>query len=323
MPLLNPPDILPEAMRFLVRALLALPAPPTREELVDLVAPPGLAEAMASAEPSDEPNAGDEADVRSTGRLIADRSLTALRTISLVHEDKGAVVLADRVRQRCRQPRDLESGTFAGLLLERVVGDGAGEGDPDARGVGDLFHGLELLHAAGDPLRPFDSFDEGAGRRRFIEWQQERLGLDRSGWPVANRERWLPLRRWAVYLGAGRLVSGRLMADGSTALERSLRALPSRDYPIDDFVQRCVATLPFLDANGSPFGHDVEGERAVLSPGMSLTFAALRAKGLLTLYSKSDTGGRTMRVRADRSLDERVTHVSWSVRGPRTGAVHG
>lgn len=40
MALLNPPDILPEAMRYLVRALLALRAPRVdRDELIGLVAP--------------------------------------------------------------------------------------------------------------------------------------------------------------------------------------------------------------------------------------------------------------------------------------------
>ena len=49
MALLNPPDILPEAMRYLVRALLALRPPRVdRDELIGLVAPPGLTEAMGS-----------------------------------------------------------------------------------------------------------------------------------------------------------------------------------------------------------------------------------------------------------------------------------
>ena len=45
MALLNPPDILPEAMRFLVRTLLAAPDQELdRSDLISLVAPRGQAD---------------------------------------------------------------------------------------------------------------------------------------------------------------------------------------------------------------------------------------------------------------------------------------
>ncbi len=75
MPLLNPPDILPEAMRFLLRAVLAHQGGRcTKAALLALVAPEGLAEAMRPLD-SDKEDDSDGENTAASGRLIADRSL--------------------------------------------------------------------------------------------------------------------------------------------------------------------------------------------------------------------------------------------------------
>ena len=89
MPLLNPPDILPEAMRFLLRAVLAhRGARCPKPELLALVAPEGLTEAMRPLD-SDKDNNPDLDNTAASGRLIADRSLSALISLGLVLRTRG------------------------------------------------------------------------------------------------------------------------------------------------------------------------------------------------------------------------------------------
>ena len=97
MALLNPPDILPEAMRFLVRALLAVRDQELdRSELISLVAPRGLTEAMDSIAAGDaDLSAADPDDLRTGGSIIAEASLDGLRTLGLV-EQNGTPGQADR-----------------------------------------------------------------------------------------------------------------------------------------------------------------------------------------------------------------------------------
>ena len=96
MALLNPPDILPEAMRFLVRALLAVQDQELdRSELVSLVAPRGLTEAMDSiAAADDDPSGVDPDDLKAGGTIIAEASLRGLTTLGLVKQSGDRVKLA-------------------------------------------------------------------------------------------------------------------------------------------------------------------------------------------------------------------------------------
>jgi hypothetical protein len=314
MALLNPPDIVPEAMRYLIRALLAVPGKAAPEaELKDLVAPPGLAEAMTAvrAEDDEEPTSEDEREVKATGTTIAEASLAALRTLDLVTGGRERMVLGTDAPSHWKRAQDITAGEFSTGLLASLRSHYRPADSADSGGADDLVHGLTMLYAAADPLNPFISFDSGRGRR-FIDWQRDKLGDDADRWPLYNRERWLPLRRWAVYLGVGRLVGSALMPDASFAIERNLR-LEVREYSVEEFVQRCLTILPFLDTGGSLFGHDAEAEadHAILSPGLSLTLTILEAKGRIGLLKRSDVGGRTLRIGPDRTPDQRVTHVRW------------
>ena len=115
MALLNPPDILPEAMRYLVRALLALRQPQIdRDELIALVAPPGLTEAMDSlaADAADTSEAEPD-DLRTGGSIIAESSLDALRSLGLVcagrqsdHVERGSRGPVEEAI-RCHRTRDV------------------------------------------------------------------------------------------------------------------------------------------------------------------------------------------------------------------------
>jgi len=314
MPLLNPPDIVPEAMRYLLRALLAVPGQALSEaELKDLVAPPGLAEAMAavSAE-DDEDSPDDEREAKGTGQTITEASLAALRTLDMV-TGRAERWTPGPDASRWARAKDITAREFASALLASLRKHHAPPGSSKSGGADDLVHGLSMLYSAADPFTPFDCFDSRRGSRRFVDWQKDRLGDDSKRWPLANAERWHPFRRWAVYLGTGRIVGTALIPDASIAMERSLR-LQEQEYSIEEFVQQSLAVLPFLDSRGSMFGHDaeVEADHAVLSPGLSLTLTILEAKGTVAFSRRSDVGGRTLRVRSDRSFDQRVTHVLWN-----------
>src|ERR1700741_5511344 len=101
MALLTPPDILPEAMRFLLRAVLAHRGGRCEKRvLIALVAPEGLTEAM-KALGSDKDDDTDAENTAASGRLIADRSLTALVSLGLVTMDGPEVGGAESTHPSC------------------------------------------------------------------------------------------------------------------------------------------------------------------------------------------------------------------------------
>jgi hypothetical protein len=322
MALLNPPDILPEAMRFIVRAMLALPGGEVdREELMSLVAPAGLAETMTAMgrDSEDVDDEEERSDTKSGGQKIAKDSLTALQTLGIVQILRDTVVFA-KLPDSWKKPLDVRADRFSMHLLQQVLTTA----DPtvpigDSQGVMDLVHSLAVLHYAENPLQPFTGLEPGKGKkdpsRHFAEYQTNLFGDDRSNWPIPNREQWLPLGRWAPYLGLARTVGQRgLIADASIALSQGLSDLAAGDYPIDEFVSRCATAVPFLD--GGPFHFADEqsgsGEHGVLSPGLSVSLRQLEAGGLLSFDRKSDIGTRSIRVTSDNSNDIVVSHVKWA-----------
>ena len=322
MALLNPPDALPEAMRFLLRALLALREPDVdRDELVGLVAPPGLREAMEFGGPDAADESGDEPDddTRTGGNLIAERSLDMLRMLGLVQQHGRRVALDGAATRRWKNPADVSPRSLADVLLELVLE----MADPEVPigesvGVADFVQALVFLHTAGQPLRPFDRFEsadtKGPPRRSFAGFQNKVVGLDRKAWPVFNGARWQSFRRWSCYLGMARPAGTTgLIPDASSALARRLAAPAPGDYDVREFVARCAAAIPLLDGGALQFGYDpqAEGEHAFLSGGLSISLLQLEADGLLTMDTRSDTGGRTLRLQSDGTADRRVTTVVW------------
>ena len=323
MALLNPPDILPEAMRFLVRALLAVREQELdRSELISLVAPRGLTEAMNSIAAGDTDLSGaDPDDLKTGGSIIAGASLDGLRTLSLVEQSGNRVKLAGAAAH-WKTPSDASPDSMCRVLLDAVFQ----MGDSDAsHGIGDLIQALVLLHTAEQPLRPFDTF-ESVGRangRGFADRQAEALGPVRKDiWPVPNPEQWLPLRRWASYLGMARSVgTAGLIPDASEALIWRLPTITPGDYDVRDFIARCASAVPILDGGALQTGHDplYEGDHAVLSGGLSISLLQLEADGFLTMDQRSDASGRTLRLRPDGSADRIVTTIIWEKTAIRRG----
>jgi hypothetical protein len=333
MALLNPPDILPEAMRYLVRALLALRQPQAdRDELVGLVAPRGLTEAMESLAVGAAETADSESDdLRTGGAVIAGASLDALRWLGIVEQNGNRVMLSGVAADQWKKPGDVTARAICRVLLDAVLQ----AADPEApygetSGSTDLVQAVVLLHSADQPLMPFDRFEIGraarSNGRAFADWQSACCGPKRTEtWPVPNPEQWLSFRRWAPYLGLARPVgTNGLIPDASEALIRRLPALQSGDYDISDFVARCARAVPILDGGALRAGQEfrADGDAGVLSGGLSVSLLQLEADGFMTMpRPESDIGreGCILRVRPDRSGDRRVTTVTWNVTPVRRG----
>src|SRR4051812_16829760 len=108
MALLTSPDAVPEALRFVVRALLLSKDRSIEEnELLGLVAPPGLVESMSSIASDVDAGLEDESDKKTGGRTIASQSIEALSTLDLVVKEKGTVRLAETAVSRWKRPEDV------------------------------------------------------------------------------------------------------------------------------------------------------------------------------------------------------------------------
>jgi hypothetical protein len=261
----------------------------------------------------------DPDDLRTGGSIIATASLDALRRLRVVEQSGNRIRLADVGAARWKSPADVSPRSMCQVLLDAALQ----RADPD--GAGDLIQALNLLHVAGEPLRPFDTFELlAAGRtgRSFGTRQLEVLGSDRDTWPVPDREQWQSFRRWAPYLGLARRVgTNGLIPDASEALARRLPRPKPGDYDVREFVARCASAVPILDGGELQSGHDPqhEGDHGVLSGGLSVSLLQLEADGLLTMDQKSDTGGRTLRLRPDGTADRIVTRVTWEQTPIRRG----
>jgi hypothetical protein len=325
MALLNPPDILPEAMRYLVRALLALRQPfAGRDELIALVAPLGLTEAMAviTADPDDTADAEPD-DLKTGGTVIAGASLDAMRSLGILEQDGNRIALTETVAAQWKKPEDVTPRGICRVLLDVALQ----AADPEApygetTGSTDLMQAVVLLYQAEQPLLPFDRFESGRvprpGGRAFAEWESACCGPERTkSWPVPNNPQWLPFRRWAPYLGLARSVgSSGLIPDASEALIGRLPAVQSGDYDIGDFVRRCALAVPVLDGGALWRGVEAaaDGDAGVLSGGLSISLLQLEADGYITMArpkSDTDRNSRILRLLPDRSADRLVGTVTW------------
>jgi len=314
MALLNPPDILPEALRFLLRAVLAHRGGRCGKlALLALVAPEGIAEAMKPLDIDREEPDGE--NTAASGRLIADRSLSALASLGLVALEGSDVAATDVALRHWRTAPEVNAASFSRVLRSLIWRIAAADGAIEAgTRVGDLVNALAVLFAAREPLRPFE-FETGAGRR-FAAAQTQWFGPHKRDWPVTNSTQFLPLCRWAPYLGLAQPVNSRsLVADASRALLEDISGVPAQRLRAVEFVARCSEKLPISDGGPRSLWKPDDGQE--LSPGLSMTLRHLEAAGHLTLPSaESDTDAVvvTLGVPGDST---RVSHITWH---PRTSA---
>jgi hypothetical protein len=183
------------------------------------------------------------------------------------------------------------------VLLDAVIQMGNSD---VSHGIGDLIQAVVLLHTAGEPLRPFDTFESagGASGRGFAARQTEALGQERKeNWPVPNPEQWQPLRRWASYLGLARMVGREgLIPDASEALLRRLPAMAPGTLTCATRVARCAPRYLSWTAGRYQAGHGLPLSRshAVLSGGLSISLLCSR-RTVPDHGPASDAGNRNFR----------------------------
>lgn len=314
MPLLNPPDILPEAMRFLLRTVLANRADRCpKAELLALVAPAGLTEAMRPLDSDKDDDPASE-NTATSGRLIAESSLTALASIGFVSIDGGDVMATEVALSHWRNASAISAASFSRVLRSRIWRLAATEATSDTNSrVGTLVNGLAVLFAVREPLSPLE-FEAGAGRQ-FTDSQAQWFGTDKRDWPVTNIEQFRSFYRWAPYLGLAQPLTARsLIADASRALLEDLVDLPTQRLRAAEFVAHCAAVLPISDGGPHSLWKADDGQE--LSPGLSMSLRQLEAAGHLNLPpAESDTDSFVVGLgRAGEAT--RISHITWHVRTP-------
>ncbi|MEU7800670.1 protein DpdG [Micromonospora arborensis] len=317
MPLLNPPDVLPEAMRYLLRAVMAHRGNRcVKDELIKLVAPSGLPELMKPLD-TDREAERDAESAAASGRLIAEKSLSALAALGLVELDRKEVSVAEATSQRWSTVQDVSALSFSQLLRSQIwsIAATTTAGSADAR-VWDLVNAVAVLFAAPEPLRPFD-FEAGVGRR-FDEAQKRWFGQQKRQWPVTNVEQYRSFCRWAPYLGFATPITGRsLVPDASRALLEDLADLPPGRMRAADFVARCGEQLPVSD--GGLYTLWKPDDAQELSPGMSMSLRQLEAGGHVTLpTAESDTDTVLVTIGAPGDA-ARISHLDWHPQLPAKG----
>lgn len=290
MPILNPPDVLPDAMRFLVRVVLATKGRLNREEALSLIAPAGLTAALVELgqvpEEVEDEGAG-TADGGTAGRVIADASLTALLQLGMVSAEEETMEVHELLQPLWRKVDDVTASSFA-QQLGRFVLEERGRTVAD-----DLLRACGLLFAANDPLKPFDGFEKANLSRPFQPHQESVLGADipQSEWPVGNNERWQSLKRLATYMGWCEPVilgprSFQLLPNCARALRPTVQAMAPQILPGAQFISQCANALPFLDSG--TFAFPVNDDAGSLSGGLSLTLFALEHAKVIKLIEQSD-----------------------------------
>src|SRR4051794_38702901 len=120
MAFLNPPDVLPEAMRFIVRAVAAQPDGLAEDELLRLISPQGFTEAVSGDPIGRDP----AAKPKSGGRTIAVASLAALRGAGLLERPKAgdrSVRIGPALSGRVDPWEDLTAPAFAEVVRDTAL----------------------------------------------------------------------------------------------------------------------------------------------------------------------------------------------------------
>jgi hypothetical protein len=311
--LITSPDVLPEAMRYLMRTVLSCPgARCDRAELLLLVAPEGLPEAMRALG-RDKPDDRTNENTSASGKHIAERSLVALNTLKLVATDRSDVVATDAALRLWPQKSKVTAPSFSRALRAQVWQAAiAGEAAPSDERVDDLVNGLAVLHAWPDPLRPFE-FDDGPGRL-FNAAQTHWYGGVKADWPVTNDVQFWPFGRWASYLGYAQHVgTSAIVADASAALRDDLRMLPTARYRLEDFVERCAEVLPISDSGKRSLWKPDDPRD--ISPGLSMTLSQLEACGHVSIPQAESDRDSMLIALGSGTVGRRASHLDWH---PRT-----
>jgi hypothetical protein len=312
MALVKSPDILPEAMRFLVRTVLRHPGQRCdRTDLLALVTPEGLSDVMKRPDRDATSDSGIE-NTSASGNKIAKDSLAAAQTLGLLAADGAWIAPTDATLIRWTDAAQVSASSFSRALRNQLWSTAVTTGAaPRDDRVADLVDGLAVLFATPEPLRVFE-FETGSGRR-FNKAQTVWFGPEKADWPVVNQTQFRPFVRWVGYLGYAQHVDTySVIADASAAITDDLRALPTNRYRLTEFIEHCATVLPVLD--GGACSRWKPDDRREVSPGLAVTLTQLEASGHLTIEPpESDRESMTIAL-APTAPVRRVSHVKWHPR---------
>jgi hypothetical protein len=317
MPLLNPPDVLPEAMRFIVRALLASDGSLVEDELLRLVAPLGLVEAM-SGEAAASPGQGQSVSFKGGGRIIATATLTAMRGANLLApQSRGdhRVTLAQNVQDYFDSWDAVTALAFATFLREELLATAQEVFDEEDQngGVEDLAFAIALLLAVPDPLSPITAFEGGDGKT-LSQFQTAEFSDDIGEWIVRSGVRYAPLVRWVTYLGFARNFNsqGLFIVDPSGALEHLAVPVVKSQMSMIEFLDSLAAIMPYSDRGriGASLRRSLTTNLAddQVSPGLALGLQTLHLKKRIQLVLLSDADSMEFPIGVDRSI--RYSHIA-------------
>jgi hypothetical protein len=122
---------------------------------------------------------------------------------------------------------------------------------------------------------------------------EDEFDQEKSGWPIANKERWTPFMRWSNSLGFSWIDPlGRLIPDPTTAIRANL--IKGRyELSADEFLLQVRTALPVLDG-GSYRGFvernmvRVEPTGPRMSEALSRAVRRLQREGLLSVDDRAD-----------------------------------
>ena len=315
MPFINPPDVLPEAMRFIVRLLLQAEEPVPQAEVVRRISPEGLAEVTSGTPLDDKPK------FSLAGRIVVEATLAAMQGAGLVEvsgSDRG-IGLTPLVSEHFSKWEEVDAESFAQFLLEQVVAVASDvfEGSDEAKtgGAEDLAHSISLLLRMPNPMDPISGFESGGGKT-LQAFQGEQFGLNpkKAGWFVPNSEQYLNVARWVSYLGFGYSDGRRgLLIEPSAVLKEPVQnVLGKTDMPLEKFLEGLGSQIPITDrgAVASAVVNRLKNPQAKdqLSPGLAFGLCVLHEQKVIKLGHKADAASFGFPVRD--GSEERYTHVA-------------
>ena len=317
MPFINPPDVLPEAMRFIVRLLLQAGGPVPQAEVVRRISPAGLAEVTSGTPLDENPKLGE------AGRIVVEATLAAMQGAGLV-EVSGSereVGLTPLVSEHFSKWEKVDAESFAQFLLEQVVAvasdvfEASDEDEAKAGGAEDLAHTISLLLQMPNPMDPISGFESGGGKT-LQAFQGEQFGLNpkKAGWLVPNPEQYLNVARWVSYLGFGYVDGDRgLLMEPSAVLKEPVQnVLGKTDMPLERLLEALGSQIPITDrgAVASAVINRLKNPLAKdqLSPGLAFGLCVLHEQKVIKLGHKADAASFGFPVRD--GSEERYTHVA-------------
>lgn len=315
MALLNPPQILPNVLRLLVRTLQrADGSTMTVEDLAHLTAPASLAS---------------NADARD-GSKGFDDTLTACVAIGIANRDSGSVALSEELSWV--RDRQLSDEHLRMHLADRIFDESLNEDLwASSEGARDLTRALSW-HLLQDPLQPPRGWTDGQDGVDAVELRQ----FSTEDRVFSNDTRWGAFQRWSKFLGFGRdqpymLPDGRtlktvLVPDPTEALRRVLdTALDSEPLEITIAIERLRSRIPVLDGGTycqrvrERMRQNSEARSDVIAPAVAHALRRLEVGGQIVLTNLADAP-RRMTMPDGSDAGRTVSHVALA---PNQGGTRG